>query len=63
MSKFQEWFNGKKTIIGTIASLTIGFCQLKGYIDLDTSIYLYAVSGTIFSIGVGHKIKKALSKK
>ena len=54
----KEFLNGKKTIIGSILSLTIGFLSIKQIIDEETATYLIALSALITGIGVGHKVIK-----
>lgn len=56
--KIIEWFDGKKTIIGALASLTIGFLGIKDIIDQETATYLLGVAGLIIGVGVAHKKAK-----
>jgi len=56
--KAWDWLNGKKSIIGGILSLTVGFLQAKNVIDGETATYMLAITGLILGIGIGHKIVK-----
>jgi hypothetical protein len=63
MKKFWEFLNGKKTVIGAIASTLIGFAQARGYIEADVSMMFLTVSGLIIGVGTAHKIAKVNTEK
>ncbi|GJQ63519.1 MAG: hypothetical protein SCALA702_25720 [Melioribacteraceae bacterium] len=52
--KIKEWFNGKKTVIGSVMLIVAGILDESG----TTSKILYAL-GTLFAgTGIAHKKKK-----
>jgi hypothetical protein len=62
MKEFIEWFNGKKTIIGAIATATVGYAYNEMWIDNYTATYLAIVSGILFGAGAAHKAVKFRKK-
>jgi len=58
MKAIWNWLNGKKSVIGGLASLTVGFLQAKDIIDSETAVYLLSVSAIILGVGITHKIVK-----
>lgn len=57
-----KWFNGKKTVIASVITLTVAFLQNKGVIDPDTSEYLIYLCTLLLGGSIGHKVKKGLKK-
>lgn len=59
---FWEWLDGKKTVIGVLASAVVTYLSMSGYIDANMTTLLGTISGLIFAGGIGHKIQKAKAK-
>lgn len=59
MKSFWNWLNGKKTVIGGVLTLLIGFLQAKLIIDADTAFFLLSLTGLLLGVGISHKIVKA----
>jgi len=54
----KNWFDGKKTIIAAVVSLTAGFLQAKGLIDGEWATYILSLSTLLLGVGVTHKVIK-----
>jgi len=63
MEKLWIWFNGKKTAIGGIYSLTVGFAVANAWINDVSANYLLGIGAIILGVGVGHKVAKNGAKK
>ena len=53
-----KWLDGKKTIIGSIASLVIGWAFNQAYIDSNTHFMLLGVNSVWTATGIVHKVVK-----
>lgn len=58
MKAFWNWLSGKKTIIGAILSLLIGFAQAQEFIGGDLATLLLSLTALIVGVGVTHKVLK-----
>lgn len=63
MKGIGNFFNGKKTIIGLVASAVVAYLTAKGYIDAELTTLLGTITGLFFAGGVAHKFQKAKAKK
>lgn len=59
MKDLWNWLSGKKSVIGGILALTIGFLGTKQIIDSDTATYLLGLAALFLGVGLGHKVVKA----
>lgn len=63
MKQIWNFLNGKKTVLGLIASAIVIYLTAKGYIDAELATLLGTISGLIFTGGLAHKVQKAKAKK
>lgn len=63
MKGLAQFFSGKKTVIAGVASTTIAFATIKGWIDGDTATYLLSMSTLLLGVGVTHKVQKFYKEK
>jgi len=53
-----NWLSGKKTAIGGLYTLTVGFAVANKWIDDVTANYLLGIGGIILGTGIAHKMQK-----
>jgi hypothetical protein len=58
----EKWFDGKKTIIGVIATLSVTYLYSEMIIDNYTAQFLAGLAGALFGAGVNHKAVKYRKK-
>lgn len=58
MKKFWKWLDGKKTILGVLSSAIVVFLVAQGWINGATATLIGTITGSLFAVGVGHKISK-----
>lgn len=61
--KVLEFLDGKKTVIGAIASPVVGWLIIKGYIDGDTATLVLSIVSIWTGIALGDKVRKAKKGK
>nr|AKH46967.1 hypothetical protein [uncultured marine virus] len=59
MHELLEFLHGKKASIVAIVSLTLNFLVLKGFMDMDTAMFVSSVVG-VFAFGADYQTKKLL---
>ena len=63
LSKFWEWANGKKTLVGGIVTLIAFAPQIAATLTsfgVDPDLTLKIVGGATVAVGVAHKVYKSL---
>ena len=63
MKAFWDFLSGKKTIIGGIFALIVGYLQTINVIDADLAQLLLGISALILGTGAVHKIAKSKNGK
>ena len=62
-TKIWNWFDGNKTLFGTILMLIVNSDYVATLVtNPDLYLLFQSVSMAIFAGGLGHKIKKAITK-
>lgn len=59
LKNLWEWLNGRKTKIGAVALVIITGAKTLGWLDPATADVLLGLAGTLFGVGVAHKVQKA----
>ena len=63
LNSFWNWLDGKKTVVGAIASLVTAYSISKGWIGDSEQVLFLGLSALLVGTGVIHKISKVITKK